>query len=151
MAEFQARNPDFEASIWGSFHAQGLMRAMGMEIVAVMPGRVEFAMGFHLDFTQQHGFMHAAGTTAGMDTACGCAAMTLMEAGSGVLTVEFKTSLMSPAAGERFRFTGEVIKPGRTLTFTEGRAYAIKDGAEKLIATMTATMMSVQNMPEMSR
>ncbi|MEM6277441.1 MAG: PaaI family thioesterase, partial [Pseudomonadota bacterium] len=66
----------------------------------------------------------------------------LMEADAEVLTVEFKTSLLAPAAGEQFRFEGQVIRAGRTLLFTEGRAEA--DG--KLIATMTATMMAVKGL-----
>ena len=40
--------------------------------------------------------------TAGLDTACGIAAFTLMPAGSDILTVEFKTNLLAPASGERF-------------------------------------------------
>jgi len=37
-----------------------------------------------------------------------------------------------------------VIKPGRTLTVCEARAYALDDGnQERLIASMTATLMAV--------
>jgi acyl-coenzyme A thioesterase PaaI-like protein len=38
---------------------------------------------------------------------------------------------------------GQVIKPGRTITVVEGRAFAIDGGKEKLIATMTATEMTI--------
>jgi len=62
---------------------------------------------------------------------------------AAVLTVEFKTNLMSPARGESFLFKGTVIKPGRSLTFAEAKAYAVNGGQEKLIATMSATMMAV--------
>lgn len=40
---------------------------------------------------------------------------------------------------------GRVIKPGRTITVTEGRAYAIDQGKEKLVATMGCTLMCVQD------
>ena len=36
---------------------------------------------------------------------------------------------------------GAVVKPGRTITVTEGRAYALDEGREKLIATMGATLI----------
>jgi acyl-coenzyme A thioesterase PaaI-like protein len=36
-----------------------------------------------------------------------------------------------------------VIKPGRTLTVCEARAYATHDGVETLIATMSGTLMSL--------
>jgi acyl-coenzyme A thioesterase PaaI-like protein len=38
---------------------------------------------------------------------------------------------------------GAVLKPGRTITVVEGRAFAIDEGREKLIATMNATMMTI--------
>jgi acyl-coenzyme A thioesterase PaaI-like protein len=38
---------------------------------------------------------------------------------------------------------GLVIKPGRTVTVAEGKAYAIDGGSEKLIATMACTLMAV--------
>ena len=62
---------------------------------------------------------------------------------SGILTVEFKTNLLAPASGERFLFRAVVVKPGRTLTVCEARAYAERDGTESLIATMTGTLMAL--------
>jgi Uncharacterized protein, possibly involved in aromatic compounds catabolism len=66
-----------------------------------------------------------------------------MAAGTGVLTIEYKINLLAPAKGQRFRMVGEVIKPGRTISVAEGRAYAIDQGREKLIATVSCTLMSV--------
>ena len=66
-----------------------------------------------------------------------------MPASTGILTVEFKTNLLAPARGERFAFRATVVKPGRTLTVCEARAYAMQDGAETLIATMSGTLMAL--------
>jgi acyl-coenzyme A thioesterase PaaI-like protein len=87
--------------------------------------------------------VHAGIITAGLDNACGIAAFTLMPAGVDILTVEFKTNLLAPAKGERFEFRGQVVKPGRTLTVCEGRAYAMNHGVETLVATMTCTLMAI--------
>ena len=65
--------------------------------------------------------------------------MSLIPEGSNLLTVEFKTNLLAPSKGERFVFRAEVIKPGRTLTVCEARAYAIDGLTEDLIASMTGT------------
>lgn len=40
-------------------------------------------------------------------------------------------------------FRALVVKPGRTLTFCEGRAYAMNNGVESLVATMTGTLMAI--------
>lgn len=128
------------------FDRQGAMRTMGITVSDVAPGRVILEMPFSPAFSQHHGFMHAGVITSGMDSACGFAALTLMDAQSEVLTVEFKSSFMAPAKGTHFRFVGEVIKSGRTLTFTEGRAIAIDGNHETTVAAITATMMAVRGL-----
>jgi len=143
MAGFQPKNPDYRAVSIGTFEAQRAMKTLGISITRLQPGEVDLAMDYSQEFTQQHGFIHAGVITAGLDNACGIAAFTLMPAGSGILTVEFKTNLLAPARGERFVFRATVVKPGRTLTVCEARAYAVHDGGETLIATMTGTLMAL--------
>lgn len=121
------------------------MASMGITVGDVAPGRVTLDMPFNADFTQHHGFMHAGAITTAMDSACGFAAFTLMDADADVLTVEFKANFMAPARGTHFRIEGEVIKSGRTLTFTQGRAIARDGDSETVVATLTATMMAVRH------
>ncbi len=143
MARFQPKNPDYRAISIETFEQQRAMKTLGISIVRLEPGEVDLAMDYSAEFTQQHGFIHAGIITAGLDNACGIAAFTLMPAGSGILTVEFKTNLLAPARGERFVFRANVVKPGRTLTICEARAYAGHDGVETLIATMSGTLMAL--------
>jgi uncharacterized protein (TIGR00369 family) len=144
MSSFQPKNPDYRSVATDTFERQRAMRTLGISIARMAPGEVDLSMGYSPEFTQQNGFVHAGIITAGLDNACGIAAFTLMPAGSDILTVEFKTNLLAPARGECFAFRATVVKPGRTLTVCEGRAYAIQDGAETLIATMTGTLMAMQ-------
>jgi uncharacterized protein (TIGR00369 family) len=143
MPRFEPKNPDFRAISTDIFDRQRAMRTLGISIARMEPGEVDLSMAYSPDFTQQNGFVHAGIITAGLDNACGIAAFTLMPAGSDILTVEFKTNLLAPARGTRFTFRATVVKPGRTLTFCEGRAYAEQDGVETLIATMTGTLMAL--------
>jgi uncharacterized protein (TIGR00369 family) len=144
MPRFEPKNPDYLAIATATFERQHAMRNLGISIASIEPGEVELSMPYNPDWTQQNGFVHAGIITAGLDTACGIAAFTLMPAGSDILTVEFKTNLLAPARGERFAFRATVIKPGRTLTVCEGKAFAQRDGVESLIATMTGTLMALQ-------
>ena len=143
MTGFEARDPGFEARTRASFARQGMMATLGAIADRVAPGEVELSMPFDVRFTQQHGFIHAGAIASCLDTACGFAALTLMPVDAGVLTVEFKLNLLAPGRGQRFRFAGRVLKPGRTLVFTEASAHAQHEADERLIATMTATMMAV--------
>lgn len=144
MAEFTVRDPDYERRVRGSFARQRAMETFGARLLRVAPGEVEIGFDFREDFTQQHGYLHAGVVTALVDTACGYAALTLTEPGAEVLSVEFKLNLLSPAAGERFAARARVVRAGRNITVCAGDLYALKgDGAEKVVATMLATMMKV--------
>jgi uncharacterized protein (TIGR00369 family) len=143
MPHLEPKNPGYREAATATFAGQQAMRRLGISISRLEPGEVELSMPYSLDWTQQNGFVHAGIITAGLDTACGIAAFTLMPADSDILTVEFKTNLLAPAKGERFYFRAHVVKPGRTLTVCEARAFALDRGAEILVATMTGTLMAM--------
>jgi uncharacterized protein (TIGR00369 family) len=136
-------DPAFEERVRASFGQQGAMHTIGATLAEVAAGRVVIALPWQQGLTQQHGFLHAGMVAAALDSACGYAASTLMPADAGVLTIEYKINLLAPAQGQRFRMEGLVLKPGRTITVAEGRAFADDQGREKLIATMTATLMTI--------
>ena len=140
---FEAKNPDFRAAAMAVFDGQTAMRTLRISVLRVDAGEVELSMPFCADFAQQHGFIHAGIVTTALDTACGMAAFTLMPPHSAILTVEFKTNLLNPAKGERFRFAAHVVKPGRTLTVCEAKAFALQGDTETLIASMTGTLMAL--------
>ncbi|MGH7574160.1 MAG: PaaI family thioesterase [Longimicrobiales bacterium] len=123
------------------------MRTLGAELTAVRRGEVEIELPFRVELTQQHGYVHAAAITAIVDSACGYAALTLMEPEVEVLSVEFKVNLLAPAAGERFLAVGRVLRSGRTLTVCLGEVYALQDASRKLICAMQATMITFRPPP----
>lgn len=143
MARFEPQDPDFEAAVRRSFGSLTLMKTVGAGLLTVAPGEVEVAMPFRDDLTQHHGFLAGAVLTAIADVACGYAAMSLMPPGASVLTIEYKVNFLSPAEGERMLARGRVIRPGRTVTVCAGDVLAVIAGTEKLVATMLATMATV--------
>lgn len=126
-----------------SFALQGVMQTLGARLEKLEPGAVDIGLAWDRSLTQQHGFLHAGVVSTALDSACGYAAFSLMPEDAAVLTIEFKINLLAPAKGERFRMEGRVLKPGRTITVCEGRAYALQDQKETLIATMNCTLMTV--------
>ena len=126
-----------------SFALQGVMQTLGARMEKLEPGAVDIGLAWDRSLTQQHGFLHAGVVSTALDSACGYAAFSLMPEDAAVLTIEFKINLLAPAKGERFRMEGRVLKPGRTITVCEGRAYALQDQKETLIATMNCTLMTV--------
>lgn len=147
MTVYEPQDPQYRERVTDSFNRQQAMHTLGLTIARMAPGEIVLSMAYDAAYTQQHGFVHGGIVTAGLDGACGYAAFTLMPADADILTVEFKTNLLAPASGDRFEFRAQVVKPGRTLTVCEARAFALQNGREKLIATMSATLMALREAP----
>ena len=142
-SRFEPQDPAYAERVRASFARQGAMHTIGAVLAEIAPGRVVIELPWQQALTQQHGFLHAGMVATALDSACGYAASTLMPADAGILTIEYKINLLAPAQGSRFRMEGVVVKPGRTITVSEGRAFALHEGGERLIATMGATLMTI--------
>jgi uncharacterized protein (TIGR00369 family) len=138
---FTALNPAFESRVRDSFARQAAMRLIGAQLAAIEPGRCIIELTVREELTQQHGYVH--GGIVGMiaDSAGGYAAFSLMPADASVLTVEYKINMLAPAAGERLVATGEVLKPGRTLSIVRADVVALRDGRATRVAAMQQTLM----------
>jgi len=137
---------------------QTLLTTLGISIAELAVGRVVLDLPYRADLCQQHGYVHAGAITTLADSACGYAALSLMPEDRDAATVEFKVNLLSPARGDRFRATGEVIRAGRTLTICSAEVAAWaddNDGAPEApltrVALMQATMMAVTPATGISR
>jgi uncharacterized protein (TIGR00369 family) len=153
----EPRDPNFEQRVRASFARQAAMRMLGVTMERVVPGEVELALPFRADLTQQHGFLHAGIVAAVVDSACGYAALSLMEPGVAVLSVEFKVQLLAPARGAWFRARGQVIRAGRTLSVVTGEMRAFErvpqqsdiDGGD-VVTLLNGTMMTVRGRPDLA-
>lgn len=135
---------DIEQRVRESFNRQNLMSTLGARVDRVAPGEVDIRLPIRPEISQQHGFVHAGAIASIADSACGYAALTLLDGDSGVLAVEFKINLMAPGAGEFLLARGRVIKSGKTLSICQADVVAVADGAEKAVAVMVATIMNVR-------
>ena len=139
-------DPAYEHRVRASFARQTVMATLGATLARVAPGEVAIDLPFRQELTQQHGFLHAGIVTSVVDSACGYAALTLMEPGAAVLSVEFKVNLLAPARGARFRAIGRVVRAGRSVTVVSGE-FRVDDENGALVAIMTGTMMAVRDRP----
>ena len=137
VPRFEPPDVDYERKVRDSFSQQGLMRTLGAELTTVCAGRVEIELASAPALTQQDGYLHAGAVISVLDSACGYAAYSLMPKGRRVLTVELKVNLLAPAAGQLLIATGQVLRPGRTLTICRGEGHV--DGRH--VATLLTTMM----------
>ena len=137
------RDPEFERRVRESFVRQRFMATLGATLDVVRAGEIHIGFSHREELTQQHGYLHAGVLAAVADSACGYAALSLMEPGTGVLSVEFKINMLAPAAGKHFVAIGRVVRSGRTITVCSGEVRAA-DGTAP-VAMMQATMMAVRD------
>jgi uncharacterized protein (TIGR00369 family) len=140
----QPRDPGFESRVRASFERQRFMATLGAVLERIVPGEVAIAFTHRDELTQQHGFLHAGVMTSVLDSACGYAALSVMEPGAGVLSVELKVNMLAPATGARFVATGRVVRAGRTLIVCTGEVTADAEGELVSVMLMQATMMTVR-------
>lgn len=133
---------ELEAEIRDSFARQGLMATMAATIDTLERGRVVLSMPITPQVTQQHGFAHAAASFGLGDSAAGYAALSLMPAGSEVLTIEMKINLIAPAVGRRLIAEGDVVRSGRRLSVVRATVFAEDaTGKRKVTAILQGTMI----------
>ena len=146
MTKFRIHNEDYADRVRSSFSRQGFMGLLGARLTGVGPGSIEIHVPYNKDLTQHHGFFHGGVIGAIADVAGGYAAFSLIAACDSVLTIEYKLNLMSPANGELLISRSQVLRPGRRVTVCGSDIFVVRDGAEKLCATMLGTFMTLPEM-----
>lgn len=139
MTDFAPLDPAYVSKVHESFAQQAAMASFGIEIGRLGPGWIELLFRPRPGLTQQDGFVHAGVVATALDSACGYAAYSLAPPNTTVLTSEYKINLLRPVTGTSFVARGVVIKPGRTLTVSQGELRADPEGP--LLAVMTGTIM----------
>jgi uncharacterized protein (TIGR00369 family) len=147
VTAFAPRDPDFEPRVRASFAAQRVMRTIGASLARLAPGEVDINLEIADEFTQQNGFVHAGIVATIADSACGYAALSLMAPGKDVVSVEFKLNLLAPSVGDRLVARARVLRSGKTISVCRADVSALRNGEERLVATMLGTMMSVAEDP----
>jgi uncharacterized protein (TIGR00369 family) len=143
---FEPTDPNYAATVAAAFAHQRFLTLNGARLIAIAPGRVVIELPPHAQFLQHHGRIHGGVVGALADSAGGLAALTLMPAGADVLTIEYKINFMRAAIGT-LRATGEVIRPGKTITVTRMVCSCEVDGVWETCAVVQATFMRVEASP----
>ena len=143
MTDLPTPNPDYVAAIQAMFAGQPFMAHIGAELGSVGPGRAEIRLPFSPAVTQHHGFFHGGVIATLADNAGGAAGYSVLPAGQGLVTVEFKVNILAPGRGEALVARGRVLRAGRTLLVAASEVFAVAEGRETLCASNLMTLMAV--------
>jgi uncharacterized protein (TIGR00369 family) len=128
-----------------SFDRQSMMTSLQARLLSAYAGRCVITAPLLPAYRQQHRAAHAAVAFALGDSAAGYAALSLMEEGQEVMTVEMKINLLAPALGEGLEAVGEVLRAGRRLTVVRAEVMALQGDARKTVALLQGTMIGVES------
>ncbi len=129
------------SEVRSSFERQGLMRTIGAELTLLAPGRCIITLPFNESVGQQQGFFHGGIIGSVGDNAGGYAALTVLPAGSEVLTLEYKINFLRPAAGETLVAEGQVLRAGQSICVTRVDIFAELAGRRSLCAGLQQSMI----------
>ena len=121
---YEAKKNAFRAHVRASFRRQRIMQFFHARITRLEKGNVEISMPSRPVYQQQDGFVHAGALLTLADSSGGYATLSLLPAGSRVLSVEIKMNFLRPATGTIIRGRGRVKKIGRTISVVEIAAEA---------------------------
>jgi len=137
-------DPARESAIRDSFARQGLMQHLGARLVALRPGEAVVQLPWSERVTQQQGGFHGGAIGALADIAGGYAAMTTVEAGTEVTSVEFKINFLAAFDSGMLEARGRVVRAGRRLIVTTAEVLHLDgDGKASDCALMQQTIAPV--------
>lgn len=117
-----------------------IAETLGFTLIEVEDGRAVFAGTPGPTVYNPLGSVHGGYAAALLDSACGCATHSKLDATQAYTTLELKIAYhkaMTAQTGE-VRATGTVLSFGRRVAFAEAR---LTDGAGKLYASATSTLL----------
>jgi 1,4-dihydroxy-2-naphthoyl-CoA hydrolase len=111
---------------------------LGIEFVAVEPGRAELRLPLRDELLAPNGYLHAGTVVALADTACGygCVA-SLPDGGTGFTTIELKTNFLGTARDGALDCVAALVHGGRTTQVWD----AVVKRGETTIAVFRCTQL----------
>ena len=113
---------------------------MGFRLAEVSEGRVVFEGTPLFDHYNPLGTVHGGWIATLLDSCMGCAVHSMLPAGRGYTTLEFKVTFIRPVRDTTgpVRAEGSILNVGRTAGTAEGR---LLDAGGKLLAHATTTCL----------
>lgn len=128
-----------QAMMAGHHHAP-MAEKLGFNLVEVERGHVVFEGQPDQSVYNPLGSVHGGYAATMLDSACGIAVHSMLDAGRGHTTLELKISYVRglSATSGKVRAVGRVVSVGRRVAFSEA---TLHDGAGRLCATATSTLL----------
>ena len=114
-------------------------KTLGLELLEVGDGRATMAVAFRPEHLQ-NGVMHGGVVASLIDSACACAALSLIYPEAYATSVNLQVAYLKPVTGGRLTARAECLRAGRRILFTEAR---VENEAGELVARGTSQLVRI--------
>lgn len=115
-------------------------KTLGLELLEVGDGRATMAVTFRPEHLQS-GVMHGGVVASLIDSACACAALSLILPDAYGTSVNLQVAYLKPITAGRITARAECLRAGRRILFTEAR---VQDEAGDVVATGTSQLVRIR-------
>ncbi|MFZ5980425.1 MAG: PaaI family thioesterase [Candidatus Zixiibacteriota bacterium] len=143
MTLFETKRDNYREAVKVIFDRIPIHRFFDIRLENIELGKVTALLKKRPELLQQNGYFQAGALVTLADAVGGAAAYTLTAEGENILSVNFAVALMRPAAAEKLRGEGWVVKAGKNLYFCETAVYDAADPERKPLMTAAVTLMVV--------
>jgi uncharacterized protein (TIGR00369 family) len=129
-----------QGMIAGKYPGPPIAELLDFRLASAEKGRVVFEANPGVKHYNPLGAVHGGFAATMLDSCMACAVQTMLEAGTGYTTIEFKITFVRPITEQTgpVRAIGEVINVGRRLGVSEGK---LIDSQGKVLAHATTSCM----------
>ena len=127
-----------------TFAAVPYAKFLGLELGAVLPGKVSIHLDIRDELKQNQGVVHGGAIASLIDTASAFAVLTQIEVEERVTTTDLTIHYLRPAIAGRISATARIIRGGRRLFVL---SVEVHDSADALVATAVTTYIKIDKNP----
>lgn len=116
---------------------------MGVRCVVAEPGEVAMRIGYDPSLENPIGIFHGGAAATLLDSAMGCAVLTMLPVGSGMVTLDLTITYLRPitSANAPARATGRVLNLGGRSAYVTGE---VRDAGDVLVAHAVANFTIIR-------
>jgi uncharacterized protein (TIGR00369 family) len=132
------------------FSKANFVNDLGIQIDELSLGQCQTHLKILPKHLQQTNVVHAGVLATLADHTAGGAAATHLKEDEFILSIEFKISLFRPAHGELLKCRSKVLKPGKSVIFTESEIFSVLNHQETLVSKTSVTLAVLKQRKESS-
>ena len=112
---------------------------LGLELQEIGDGKATFEVKIRKELTQ-NGMVHGGVIASLIDSACACAAFSLIYPEGYATTIDLQVEFHKPVTNGRLIATGKCLKSGKHIFFCKAKVW---NGDGKLISTGSSQLLSI--------